>query len=116
MPNGQPRRQLDATRARELFGFEAQTRCATDSRRRSRGTGKSARPRLTLAALAAVEVGVVAAIGVAYGTDGPLSTVAALVLAPVAVALTWRLPTDSRGVALRTSPPSSTSLCPLWQR
>jgi GDP-L-fucose synthase len=25
MPNGQPRRQLDATRARELFGFEAQT-------------------------------------------------------------------------------------------
>jgi GDP-L-fucose synthase len=26
MPNGQPRRQLDATRARELFGFTAQTR------------------------------------------------------------------------------------------
>jgi GDP-L-fucose synthase len=25
MPNGQPRRQLDASRARELFGFEAQT-------------------------------------------------------------------------------------------
>lgn len=25
MPNGQPRRSLDATRARELFGFEAQT-------------------------------------------------------------------------------------------
>jgi GDP-L-fucose synthase len=25
MPNGQPRRQLDATRARELFGFEART-------------------------------------------------------------------------------------------
>jgi GDP-L-fucose synthase len=25
MPNGQPRRQLDATRARDLFGFEAQT-------------------------------------------------------------------------------------------
>jgi GDP-L-fucose synthase len=25
MPNGQPRRQLDATRARELFGFTAQT-------------------------------------------------------------------------------------------
>jgi GDP-L-fucose synthase len=24
-PNGQPRRQLDVTRARELFGFEAQT-------------------------------------------------------------------------------------------
>jgi GDP-L-fucose synthase len=23
MPNGQPRRSLDATRARELFGFEA---------------------------------------------------------------------------------------------
>jgi len=25
MPNGQPRRQLDGTRARELFGFTAQT-------------------------------------------------------------------------------------------
>jgi nucleoside-diphosphate-sugar epimerase len=25
MPNGQPRRSLDASRARELFGFEAQT-------------------------------------------------------------------------------------------
>jgi GDP-L-fucose synthase len=25
MPNGQPRRQLDVTRARELFGFEART-------------------------------------------------------------------------------------------
>jgi GDP-L-fucose synthase len=25
MPNGQPRRALDATRARELFGFEAKT-------------------------------------------------------------------------------------------
>ena len=25
MPNGQPRRSLDATRARELFGFEART-------------------------------------------------------------------------------------------
>jgi GDP-L-fucose synthase len=26
MPNGQPRRSLDPTRARELFGFEARTR------------------------------------------------------------------------------------------
>jgi GDP-L-fucose synthase len=25
MPNGQPRRSVDATRARELFGFEART-------------------------------------------------------------------------------------------
>ena len=25
MPNGQPRRSLDASRARELFGFEART-------------------------------------------------------------------------------------------
>jgi nucleoside-diphosphate-sugar epimerase len=25
MPNGQPRRRLDASRARERFGFEAQT-------------------------------------------------------------------------------------------
>jgi GDP-L-fucose synthase len=25
MPNGQPRRNLDASRARELFGFEART-------------------------------------------------------------------------------------------
>jgi GDP-L-fucose synthase len=29
MPNGQPRRSLDATRARELFGFEAQTQLRT---------------------------------------------------------------------------------------
>ena len=54
-------------------------------------SGRRARPRLTLAALAAVEVVVVAAIGSAYGTDGPLSTIAALVLAPVAVGLTWQL-------------------------
>ena len=47
------------------------------------------RPRLTLAAAAAAEVLVVAAIAAAYGTDGPLSTLAALVLAPVAVVLTW---------------------------
>lgn len=53
--------------------------------------GKRARPRLTLVTLAALEVVVVATIGFAYGTDGPLSTVAALVLAPVAVLLTWRL-------------------------
>ena len=26
MPNGQPRRRLDVSRAKELFGFEAQTR------------------------------------------------------------------------------------------
>ena len=32
-----------------------------------------------------------AAIGIAYGSDGPASAVVALVLAPVAVALTWRL-------------------------
>ena len=25
MPNGQPRRSIDATRAKELFGFEART-------------------------------------------------------------------------------------------
>jgi hypothetical protein len=50
-----------------------------------------ARPRLSDLALAAAEVAVVAAIAVAYGTDGPASTVAALVLAPVAVLLTRRL-------------------------
>ena len=38
-----------------------------------------------------LEVAVVAAIGVAYGTDGRVSTLVALVLAPVAVLLTWRL-------------------------
>jgi hypothetical protein len=53
--------------------------------------GKRTRPRLTLVTLAAVEVVVVAAIGLAYGTDGPLSTAVALVLAPVAVVLTGRL-------------------------
>ena len=42
MPNGQPRRQLDATRARELFGFEAQTPAPRRPRdRRSPGTGKA---------------------------------------------------------------------------
>jgi hypothetical protein len=53
--------------------------------------GKLARPRLTLITLATLEVAVVAAIGIAYGSDGPASTVVALVLAPVAVTLTWRL-------------------------
>lgn len=50
-----------------------------------------ARPGLTDAALAATEVVVVAGVAVAYGTDGPLSTAAALLLAPVAVLLTKRL-------------------------
>jgi len=53
--------------------------------------GKLAHSRLTLVALAALEVAVVAAIGIAYGTDGAVSTAIALVLAPFAVALTWRL-------------------------
>ena len=53
--------------------------------------GKRPRPRLTLAALAIVEIAVVAVIGFAYGTDGPLATFVALVLAPAAVVLTWRL-------------------------
>lgn len=50
-----------------------------------------ARPRLTPAALAAVEVVVVAALAVRYGSDGPRSTAAALVLAPAGVAATWML-------------------------
>jgi hypothetical protein len=53
--------------------------------------GKRTRPRLTLTALATAEVVVVARIAFAYGTDGPAATAAALVLAPVAVVLTWRL-------------------------
>jgi hypothetical protein len=53
--------------------------------------GKRRRPRLTLAALAAIDVAVVGWIAFAYGTDGALSTIAALMLAPVAVVLTWRL-------------------------
>jgi hypothetical protein len=36
------------------------------------------------------EVAVVAAVGSSYGTDGPLATLAALVLAPVAVVATFR--------------------------
>lgn len=47
------------------------------------------RLRLTLVAIAAGDVVVVAALASAYGTDGVLSTIAALVLAPVAVCLTW---------------------------
>jgi hypothetical protein len=50
-----------------------------------------ARPGLTDAALAGAEVVVVAGVALAYGTDGPLATTAALVLAPVAVLLTKRL-------------------------
>jgi hypothetical protein len=50
-----------------------------------------ARPGLTGAALGAAAMLVVVFVAVAYGTDGPLSTVAAIVLAPVAVALTRRL-------------------------
>lgn len=50
-----------------------------------------ARPGLTDAALGAVEVVVVAAVAAAYGSDGTLNTVAALLLAPVAVTLTRRL-------------------------
>ena len=49
------------------------------------------RPRLALVALAAVEVLVVAVVAAAYGTDGALSTLVALVLAPVAVAATYRI-------------------------
>ena len=50
-----------------------------------------ARPGLTDAALGAVELLVVIGIAAAYGTDGALSTAAALLLAPVAVVLTRRL-------------------------
>jgi hypothetical protein len=50
-----------------------------------------ARPGLTDAALGAAELLVVAAIALAYGTDGPLATTAALLLAPVAVIVTKRL-------------------------
>ena len=50
-----------------------------------------ARPGLTDAALAGAEVVVVAGVAVAYGTDGPFATAAALLLAPVAVLLTKRL-------------------------
>ena len=37
-PNGQPRRSVDATRARERFGFEARTPLRDGLERRSRGT------------------------------------------------------------------------------
>jgi hypothetical protein len=52
---------------------------------------KLTRPRLSLASLAAAEVVGVGVIAARYGTDGTLSTVAALVLAPVAVGLTYAL-------------------------
>ncbi len=45
-PNGQPRRRLDVSRAKELFGFERAARgSATASRARSSGTGLGRRPR-----------------------------------------------------------------------
>jgi hypothetical protein len=47
--------------------------------------------RLTLVALAAADVLVVAWIAARYGNDGALSVVLALALAPVAVTLTWLL-------------------------
>ena len=45
-PDGQPRRALDTSRAREQFGFEAATTSRTASGRRSSGTSDSrdARP------------------------------------------------------------------------
>ncbi len=52
---------------------------------------KLTRPRLRLTALAAAEVVGVGVIGARYGTDGAVATVAALVLAPVAVGLTYAL-------------------------
>ncbi len=47
--------------------------------------------RLTLVALAALEVLVVVWIAASYGTDGALSIGLALALAPLAVTLTWML-------------------------
>lgn len=46
---------------------------------------------VALPALAGIEVVVVAALAAAYGTDGPLSLIVALVCAPIAVALTWAI-------------------------
>jgi hypothetical protein len=52
---------------------------------------KLTRHGLNVASLAAAEVVGVGVIAARYGTDGPASTVAALVLAPVAVGLTYTL-------------------------
>jgi hypothetical protein len=52
---------------------------------------KLTRSRVGLAALAAAEVVVVGAVAARYGTDGALSTVAAVVLAPIAVGLAYSL-------------------------
>jgi hypothetical protein len=52
---------------------------------------KLTRSRLGLIALAAADVVVVGVIADRYGTDGALSTALALVLAPIAVGLTYRL-------------------------
>jgi hypothetical protein len=54
---------------------------------------------VAIAALAAVEVAVVALIAHAYGTDGTVSTIVALLLAPVAVLLTAALARRSAGRA-----------------
>jgi hypothetical protein len=52
---------------------------------------KLTRPRLRLATLAAAEAVGVGVIGARYGTDGTFATVAALLLAPVAVGLTYAI-------------------------
>lgn len=46
---------------------------------------------MKLAALAAIEMVLVAAIAARYGSDGALSVIVALLVAPVAVYLTWAL-------------------------
>jgi hypothetical protein len=56
-------------------------------------------PGVALAGLAAAEVAVVVLIAHRYGTDGALSTIVALVLAPVAVLLTAALARRSAGRA-----------------
>jgi hypothetical protein len=75
-----------------------------------------ARPGLTDAALGAVELLVVAAIAVAYGSDGALNVVVALLLAPVAVALTRRLGRKIGGERFGTAAAAVYILLPLLGR
>ena len=66
MPNGQPRRHLDVTRARELFGFEARTELRDGLARRSPGTATRSLPPLDAGRLRLSQLA-----GSARGPDRP---------------------------------------------
>jgi hypothetical protein len=60
-------------------------------------SGKRARPSLIVLTLMAVEPALVALVAARYGHDGPFSILAAVALAPIAVAETWWLASGVAG-------------------